>query len=383
MPPEPAARSQDRFKRKGGSALSSPTPSGLSALSLRSASGPLQGKVQRVPHHGRVQAGQHERLQPHIDLLPTARRTRETALREMPRSAISLGQTACPRSLRPLSPRPHAEQVLSAKGVRPDCAACHDETSWKKSNFDLTRHAKTAFALTGAHAKLSCGKCHRAAEGETPDPAWGPAHVRLRMESKRCLDCHAPAHGKEIDPSRDCTECHGVDAWRPSRVDAKAHAALGWPLEGRHGEIQCGSCHLPRGSKNVSTGLDADLAGTKWLFTSLGRPCAECHLDPHEGRYAKSADWSAKNPCRRCHSMRTFSPSTIGVEDHAAFGFKLEGAHRTVPCFACHRELAQAPATSSLVASKASPRKLAFKDKRRACRDCHTSATLPSSGVRQ
>ncbi|HKI84427.1 MAG TPA: cytochrome c3 family protein [Candidatus Krumholzibacteria bacterium] len=278
---------------------------------------------------------------------------------------------------------PHAEQVLSVKGVRSDCATCHDETSWKKSNFDLTRHAKTAFALTGAHAKLSCGKCHRAAEGVTPDPAWGPAHVRLRMESKRCLDCHAPAHGKEIDPSRDCTECHGVDAWRPSRVDAKAHAALGWPLEGRHGEIQCGSCHLPRGSKTVSTGLDADLAGTKWLFASLGRPCAECHLDPHEGRYAKSADWSAKNPCRRCHSMRTFSPSTIGVEDHAAFGFKLEGAHRTVPCFACHRELAQAPATSSLVASKASPRKLAFKDKRRACRDCHTSATLPSSGVRQ
>lgn len=278
---------------------------------------------------------------------------------------------------------PHAQQVLSAKGAQPDCASCHDETSWKTTSFDLTRHAKTAFALTGAHAKLSCGKCHRAAKGETPDPAWGPAHVRLRMESKRCLDCHTPAHGKEIDPTRDCEECHSMDAWRPSRVDAKAHATLGWPLVGHHGEAKCASCHQPRITTEPSPTMANEVAGRKWRFASLGRACVECHLDPHAGRYAKSSDWSKKNPCRRCHSMSGFSPSTIGIKEHAAFGFKLEGAHRTVPCFACHRELAQPPAPSSLLDGKGTPRKLAFSDKRRACRDCHTSATLPSSGVRQ
>jgi hypothetical protein len=275
---------------------------------------------------------------------------------------------------------PHAKQLLSTKGVQPDCAACHDETTWKKTSFDLARHAKTAFALTGAHAKLGCSKCHRAAEGVTPDPDWGPAHVRLRMESKRCLDCHAPAHGKEIAPTKDCNECHSADAWRPSRIDAKLHAALGWPLEARHGEIQCKFCHEPQSSTKTPSN---EATGTHWRFASLGGACVECHLDPHQGRYKKSADWSAKNPCRRCHGMQAFAPSTIGIKDHAAFGFKLEGAHRTVPCFACHRELQQPPASSSVLTSRAKPRKLAFNEKRRACRDCHNSAKLPSSGVRQ
>ncbi len=275
---------------------------------------------------------------------------------------------------------PHAGQLVSAKGVRPDCSSCHTESGWRQSTFDLERHAKTPFSLTGAHARVECGKCHRVKEGAQPDPSWGPAKVHFKMESKRCLNCHAPAHGVEIDATRDCAECHDLEAWRPSRIDAKAHAALGWPLEEAHAKTSCESCHLPKAEKNSLPADPAGSSGIHWSFASVGRACADCHIDPHAGSYEKVADWSAKNPCRRCHDMSSFTPSTIGVEDHASFGYKLEGAHRTVPCFTCHQELAQPRATSTLLVSGAKPRKLTFRDKRRACRDCHTLDKLPSLG---
>jgi hypothetical protein len=56
---------------------------------------------------------------------------------------------------------PHLGQ-FSAGGSEPgatDCAGCHTEDAFRPpSRFD---HARTRFALTGAHAAVKCPDCHR------------------------------------------------------------------------------------------------------------------------------------------------------------------------------------------------------------------------------
>jgi hypothetical protein len=44
--------------------------------------------------------------------------------------------------------------------------------------------------------------------------------------------------------------------------------------------------------------------------------------------------------CTSCHSVEGFEPARFGVEEHARAGFAVEGAHRAIPCIACHREVA-------------------------------------------
>jgi hypothetical protein len=66
--------------------------------------------------------------------------------------------------------------------------------------------------------------------------------------------------------------------------------------------------------------------------------------------------------------MERFAPSTYGVAAHAAAAFPLEGAHRSTPCAACHRELRMASGTPA-----PAHRSLPFADTRRQCADCHRS----------
>lgn len=277
----------------------------------------------------------------------------------------------------------HGGQLRVTDAAALDCEACHTEKSWRGVEFDAARHAESGFPLVGAHARAECAACHRAPEGRTPDPAWGVAAVRLRMPAQRCLDCHAPAHGEELDPSRDCAECHGNDAWRPSLYDATRHAEAGWPLEGAHRRADCGACH---GAGPSTADSDADVTpesvGAPWAFASLGRACSACHVDPHAGRYEDSAEWGPAHPCLRCHDQDSFVPSSLDPEAHRALGYALEGAHRAVPCFACHPGLAAAPAASTLRSRGGVPRELPFSQRRRDCRDCHDPARLPGSGVR-
>jgi hypothetical protein len=203
----------------------------------------------------------------------------------------------------------------------------------------------------------------------------------MRMDSQRCLDCHLPAHGNQIDPARDCASCHGTEAWRPSTYAAPAHAEAGWPLEGAHLRASCEACHGPSRVGLPPAPSESDPGSAKWIFASTGQACVDCHLDPHRGRYADAAPEGAGQACFRCHDMEAFVPSTLGAEDHAELGFVLDGAHRAVPCFACHAELMEPAAGSSLLAAGSHPRDLSFATQRRECRDCHDPATLGNPGV--
>ncbi len=42
-----------------------------------------------------------------------------------------------------------------------------------------------------------------------------------------------------------CDACHTTEGWRPTKVPLEFdHSDVGFPLTGKHGDIECTSCHL-------------------------------------------------------------------------------------------------------------------------------------------
>jgi hypothetical protein len=74
-----------------------------------------------------------------------------------------------------------------------ECATCHNARDWRAWDFD---HAKTRFALSGAHAKARCTACHDA-------PVEGP----MRLPTA-CADCHRRDDKHEGRFGTVCERCH-------------------------------------------------------------------------------------------------------------------------------------------------------------------------------
>jgi hypothetical protein len=132
------------------------------------------------------------------------------------------------------------------------------------------------------------------------------------------------------------------------------------PLEGRHGEVECRACHTTAGTATK------ELGSAKVVLTWADVACERCHVDPHRGKWA-----SAAGGCRSCHTLRSFHEATVDVAMHARFPYPLEGAHRALPCVACHLELNHKPALATLLSAAVQVPPLPFDQKRSACRDCH------------
>lgn len=191
----------------------------------------------------------------------------------------------------------HGRSVLAGKAR---CKSCHSDHKGRDYNMvpldqDIFEHDSTDFTLTGKHASASCEGCHR-------------ADARFREAPAQCHACH-----EEQDPHRgvlgqQCENCHTADSWnKPTAFD---HSHTDFPLEGRHGKLQCGGCH----------------AGEKYHFEST--ECASCHQlrDVHLGRYGQD--------CAQCHSQEDWTSQSF---DHATqTGFPLTGSHRDTPCKSCH-----------------------------------------------
>ena len=250
---------------------------------------------------------------------------------------------------------PHAGRFQGA------CSSCHSTSGFQvvdKRRFD---HDRTRFALKGRHADVDCAKCHdpRTAGGKKPPFA-------------HCTSCHQDAHkGQATLAGRaaDCLSCHDERGWKPSTFTAAAHAATRYPLEGAHGKADCSKCHTRSSAANAV----ATLGASRVLMHPPGGQCADCHADPHQGRFASKGARPQKDGCRTCHSLQAFIPSSLDMQSHtrAGYGFALEGAHRAIPCMACHSELKAPRAASSL--RGAAVRALFVAEAPATCADCHKS----------
>ncbi|GAB4376477.1 MAG: hypothetical protein Kow0062_16810 [Acidobacteriota bacterium] len=267
---------------------------------------------------------------------------------------------------------PHDGKATIAGRVAHDCIVCHDERAFKPSTFTVRDHAKTDYPLEGAHARTACAACHRPAVPPAGAPRAPGSDVRFRMDHARCTDCHEDAHGGQLAsdgrPAPDCAECHDVAAFRPSRFGRVEHARLRLPLEGRHAGIECRACHGPD-RRGLPALPGRDVLGRAGVAVRLDDArCASCHADPHDGRLTP-----AGTDCAACHGASTFRPSRYDAERHREARFRLEQAHRTVPCVLCHRELEnRARPKSTLVAAPGRPAGgLTFAVAKQECRDCH------------
>ncbi|MBV8757645.1 MAG: hypothetical protein JO257_10230 [Deltaproteobacteria bacterium] len=244
------------------------------------------------------------------------------------------------------------------------CEGCHNVDGWKPGIFEVADHAKTRFALDGAHRATPCAKCH-------PGPPKPPG---FNVGNPACETCHADPHAGQFASKGTCASCHDTKAWSPSTFTKEAHAKAGLALTGKH-DVACGRCHAKQ-------------------FVGLSSDCGSCHDDRHAGQFAGRA-------CNTCHAGAEWKP-TPGF-DHAKT-FALSGRHATAQCASCHPKVTVhvtaahsvesevyklGPASHDCIACHRSqhgdpksgldqPRRLAAAT--RACETCHDAASWRTIG---
>jgi hypothetical protein len=219
----------------------------------------------------------------------------------------------------------HADAHVGQLRARDDggrCESCHDVQGFTPARFGLEEHARTAYALEGAHLAVACDACHRrvaaATIGRAPAAALaarrpGPV-TRLRFASTRCA------------------------------------------LAGAHARVDCERCH---------TRADAGTPRAHTRYQGLALTCQGCHADPHQRQLTRA---EAASPCERCHTPSDWRPTKF---DHARDArYALDGAHVRLPCAACHKR-ESAPGGATLVRWRPLPS---------ACKDCHGA---PRRGARE
>jgi hypothetical protein len=257
---------------------------------------------------------------------------------------------------------PHAGTATLA-GRAADCASCHDVTGFRPATFTATQHSSTRYPLEGAHQKVSCSACHPKTPAGVPKARLGSAGTLMRPAFARCRDCHGDDHGNQLASGSDCRDCHATAGWTPSTFGAAEHAKTRLPLRDRHAEIACSACHGERRAGLPPLPRSPALGKAGVSLRPPERDCSACHVDPHTGRFAAGG-------CAACHDARRFRPSTVGALEHDGLGFPLEGAHRAVPCVACHQSLDRPALSATLIGGA---RRGARLDLTRgtACTTCH------------
>ncbi|MBZ5568373.1 MAG: hypothetical protein LAN64_11050 [Acidobacteriia bacterium] len=188
-------------------------------------------------------------------------------------------------------------------GFPQTCSQCHSTATWLGATFN---HAITGFALTGAHASLSCSSCHT---GGT-----------LTAANTTCVSCHLTDFQKTTNPNHaligfptDCLSCHSTTNWQGAKFD---HSTTGFALTGAHASLNCSSCH------------------TGGTLTAASTNCVSCHLKDFQGTTNPNhVAGGFAQQCNLCHTTTAWQPATF---DHSKSGFSLTGAHATVACAQCH-----------------------------------------------
>lgn len=210
--------------------------------------------------------------------------------------------------------------------VTKSCISCHTDHKGRafnsvgvnRKNFD---HDMTGFALKGAHRKAKCVECHKS--------VWGNKNPFMSTETRffglddSCKSCHRKDDIHKFTPkfaAKECSACHGTNTWKTDIV-FDHFKQTGFALVGKHADLKCANCHLPKGKS----------APPKYDFPGLEKQkCLTCHADFHkEGLSNKFRDGT----CDRCHVQTTWKVQNF---KHDMTGFILHGKHTEVSCVNCH-----------------------------------------------
>jgi len=204
----------------------------------------------------------------------------------------------------------HNGDFAAKKAKYPDCASCHVEDDFMPATFTIEKHNQSDFKLQGSHVATPCISCHKTGKD------W-----KFKIPEQKCNNCHQDIHENAIDkkyyPEKNCETCHTSGSWASISFD---HNQTDYPLEGGHQAVNCGNCHFDR-----SKGLVVQ------KIKGLDRACNNCHKDVHGGQFAKNG----LTDCASCHTFRAWD--SIGF-DHDKTRFKLDGEHKNVDCYQCHKD---------------------------------------------
>jgi hypothetical protein len=219
------------------------------------------------------------------------------------------------------------------------CRSCHTDHKGrdvKIAAFDTKTfdHAKTDFALVGAHVKVECKTCHA-------------SNKKYREAPAGCNDCHKKddKHKGTLGPA--CADCHTQVDWKETRFD---HAKTKFPLLGKHVDTKCKDCHE----------IDA--------YKKAPLTCIGCHRkDDNKVHRARLGE-----KCESCHNAKDWKD--VGAFQHDRdTKYPLRGKHRTAKCETCHT--AAAPVIPKLQSTCIACHKNDDKHNNtlgEQCADCHT-----------
>lgn len=237
---------------------------------------------------------------------------------------------------------------LGTKYANGQCTTCHTQTKWAIAKFD---HEITGYKLMGKHAEAKCSDCHK------PNLKMAPAKGAKAIANKdlnftglkkQCLSCHQDYHkyGKTLSKAHgdlnQCSKCHDENSWKKTH-NFDHNTQTQYPLEGKHLDLKCNDCHLP---KELSAKNKKDLDG-KNLTLKLKLPtyhwanlssktCETCHRNPHIGEFSKEL---LNKKCTVCHTPEDwFLQKSESGFDHSKSRFPLTGSHKSARCSDCHGE---------------------------------------------
>lgn len=171
------------------------------------------------------------------------------------------------------------------------CGDCHGERNWKEHRFD---HDKTRFALSGKHREAKCDDCHK--------------DQKYRNTPAACLACHRKDDVHKGQQGEKCESCHDAGGWKRATFN---HGRSHFPLVGRHLTVECKKCHLTPQFKDAKS------------------ECVACHdkEDVHKRRLGTQ--------CESCHNARSWR--LWDFNHNTRTRFRLDGGHRGLDCYACHK----------------------------------------------
>lgn len=254
----------------------------------------------------------------------------------------------------------HADAHLGQLAAGTRCETCHDVNGFSPARFDREAHARTQYALEGAHEAVPCSSCH---------PQFTPLRGKITPAVQRrgrkllvslarfdfpdtrdCRTCHPDPHRGQLDErvaAGGCTGCHQLSSFSDLKFDHAVDASF--PLEGKHARTSCASCHRTEGKRGARV----------VRYRPLSAACGSCHADVH---VAQLADADGVTDCARCHGTEAFAPATGHRHAPPFTTFELTGKHAGVACEKCHASVEVAKGVTAV----------RYRPLPTACEGCHT-----------
>jgi hypothetical protein len=193
------------------------------------------------------------------------------------------------------------------------CGSCHRAayTAHRLSKHSMGLRAGKACTRNmeeSADQKKSCTLCHEPGSAvpfvnvecalflaQTPEMQEQGCNACHVVEA-RCDSCHTK-HGTDLDLARDpntCGACHmGPDHPQLEMWETSRHGVI-YKKSGPQAAPSCVSCHMPKGSHNVSRGISSGLTGTgnakKQEREFMLTICGTCHTRNFAARNLDDGD---------------------------------------------------------------------------------------------